>query len=106
MGIYIKETGRMAKLMAKEYFVTLRVAFIKGSGLMICSMVLERNYGITIKLCIRENFKMVKKQEKENLNLKVVHIQVILLMDSFMVKENTIFLIQGKFIKDNSSKIN
>lgn len=61
------------------------------NGKMTSSMEKELSLGTIIKLNLQASFKKAKKQERENLNFWGDFTMAILLMDSFMELENTIF---------------
>jgi len=97
--ISIKVTGRMEKLMAMESLLTSKVQCMKDNGKMINNMVWEPKLGTKDKSDILDNFQRVKKPVGEDLSLTEAITMVILLTESFTVKENTILLIQVKFMK-------
>jgi hypothetical protein len=78
MEIFIKVNGKMGWLMELELFVILREVSMMENGLKISNMERELNIGIIIRLSMKEISLKVKKQEKVNLNVKEVRIQVIL----------------------------
>jgi hypothetical protein len=104
MEIFIKVNGKMEWPMDKELFAIIRAVFMKESGLKINNTVKEQSIGIIIKLNTMEILLKVKKQEKENSNVKGVHTMVILLMDNSMAKVLIILQIQERFIKEASYK--
>tara|TARA_B110001450_G_C17574385_1_gene462161 strand:+ start:590 stop:1030 length:441 start_codon:yes stop_codon:yes gene_type:complete len=99
MEISTKVTGRMERLMAMESLLILKVQCTKDNGEMINNMVWEQKLGTKDKLDILDNFQKEKKPVGEDLSLMEAIMMETLLMESSMVKENTISLIQVKFMK-------
>ena len=106
MEIFIRVSGKMEWLMVKAHFVTIKEVFMKANGLKTNSTVKEQNIGIITKSNTMEILTKVKKLEKVNLNVKEVLIMVTLWMDNSMVREPTILLIQGRYIKEALFKTN
>jgi hypothetical protein len=99
MEISTKVTGRMERLMAMESLLILKVQCTKDNGEMINNMVWEQKLGTKDKSDILDNFQRAKKPVGEDLSLMEAIMMETLLMESSMVKENTISLIQVKFMR-------
>ena len=79
--------------------------FILASGKRISSTVKEKKCGNQVQSSIRETFWKEKSLEKQDLKHKIIFMKVILLKDSFMVKENINLETMVEFTMVNSFKM-
>lgn len=103
METFIRENGKMERLMVMEFLLIQKAQCILDNGKMTSSMVRELNHGAIIKSSFLVNFLKEKRQEKVVLNLLVDFTREILSTDNFTDSENTIFQIQANFMKENSN---
>ena len=75
MVTYIKECGRMAKLMVMEYLLILMEVCIRVNGKMINNMEKELNFGIIIESGIKDNICEGKKPARVGLSLMIAHMK-------------------------------
>jgi hypothetical protein len=101
MEIFIKENGKMGKLMDKDVLLILMEACMMVNGLMINSMDTEQKVGIIIKSNTRVILFMEKRVGWEDLNLKVAIMKGNFSMVSLTDMENTILLILENYMKVN-----
>ena len=105
METYIKESGRMEKLMVLEFLSILMDPCMKVNGKMISSTDTAQNHGITTKSNLQENLQKARKQVKDDLSSKAVTMKEISSMDNFMGSESIISQIPVDFMKENSRTI-
>ena len=84
-----KASGKTAKLMVTESFVTLRAAITKVLGKMTSNTDLALRPGTTIKTHTTVNLRMVRKTVKESPSLRTILMMVIFKTGCFTAKEPT-----------------
>jgi hypothetical protein len=101
MEIFIKENGKMGKLMDRDVLLIIMEACMMGNGLMINNMDTEQKVGIIIKSNTRVILFMEKRVGLEDLNLKVAITKGNFSMVNLTDMENTILLTQENYMKVN-----
>jgi hypothetical protein len=101
MEIFIKENGKMGKLMDRDVLLIIMEACMMGNGLMINNMDTEQKVGIIIKSNTRVILFMEKRVGWEDLNLKVAITKGNFSMVNLTDMENTILLTQENYMKVN-----
>jgi len=105
METFIKVSGRTDRLREWVHLQIPKAVYLKVSGLKISSMEKELNIGTTTRSNMKVTLYMERSLDRESFHVMVALILENLLMECFMVKANTTFLIQARFIKDFLKKI-
>lgn len=104
MVMFIKASGKMAWLVAKESSLIPKGPCTKANGLTTHTTVKVQNNGITTKLFTKVILSMDLKQVLENSNSMVIFMKEISLTDNSTVKENTTSMKLVRFMREISMR--